>query len=154
MGKIKIIVVGKTKDDFTNAAIKEFTKRLSRFCDLEIVEVKASKFLDNIEKAKNEESQRILAKLDKNALNISLDEQGKQFSSVEFANFIGTQLNQGRHLTFIIGGAYGLNEDVKSMSQKTISLSKMTFTHQMVRVIFLEQIYRAFCINTNKSYHH
>ncbi len=154
MGKIKIIVVGKIKDQYLQSGINEFLKRLKAFCELEIIEIKASKFLDNTKKAKDEENQKIIDKLKKDDFIIALDEKGKEFHSIDFSNFLSQKLDVGTHLTFVIGGAYGLNEELKLRANQLISLSKMTFTHQMVRLIFLEQIYRAFCIINNKKYHH
>ena len=156
--KIKIYAIGKIKDDFLKSGINEYLKRISAYSNIEIVEVADSKVKDNpnpsdIEKAKNEEGARVL-KLIKNDYLIGLDLNKKEFTSEEFANFLQSKLVEGgSSISFVIGGSYGLSDELKSRCNTSISLSKLTFLHQMTRLILLEQIYRAFKILNNETYH-
>lgn len=138
MLKIKLITVGKIKEKYVAEGINEFEKRLRPFCRIETVELKD----EGIAK----ESEKILRYIDNNAY--VLDAKGKQFSSEEFAGF----LKQNNELAFIIGGADGISEDVKKKA-KLISLSKMTFLHEMCRLFLIEQIYRGMMINNNRGYY-
>lgn len=153
---IKIIAVGKNKEVYTKEAIKEYEKRLSPFCSLSIVEVPAEQIFDESlnEKYKNIEAQKILQAIKPNSYVVTLEIQGKMLSSEEFANKLKNISNLGiNDITFIIGGANGLAESVSSIADFKLSFSKMTFTHQMIRVLLIEQIYRAFKINANEQYH-
>lgn len=138
--KIKIIAVGKIKERYLQEGINEFIKRLSSLADIEIIELKD----EGIKK----DSEKIMKYLNNNSF--ILDAKGKSFSSEEFADFI--KKNE-QPITFIIGGPDGISEEVKNKS-KLISLSKMTFTHEMTRLFFIEQIYRSFMIINNRSYYH
>lgn len=142
---IKIICVGKIKEAFYRDAIAEYIKRLSKYHKVEIVEVMDS----NI---KNEKD-LILKKIDKRDYIITMEIEGKQVSSVEFAGLIDKTLMNYGNITFIIGGSDGLDDEIKNLSNYKLSFSKMTFPHQLFRVILLEQIYRAFKILHNESYH-
>lgn len=142
---IKIICVGKIKESFYRDAIDEYMKRLSKYHKVEIIEVMDS----NI----NSEKELILKKIDKKDFVVTMEIEGKEISSVEFANFIDKTLMNYGNITFVIGGSAGLDNEVKSLSNYKLSFSKMTFPHQLFRVILLEQIYRSFKINNNESYH-
>ena len=157
--KIKIIAVGKIKENYLKEGIKEYLTRLSPYAKTEIIEVIDSKVKDNpnesdILKVINEEGERILSKIKNTDYVINLDLNKKEFDSVEFANFISKKMEEaGASLTFVIGGSYGLSNKVKERTNYAISLSKMTFLHQMTRLILLEQIYRSFKILNNETYH-
>lgn len=157
--KIRIIAIGKIKEDYLKAGINEYLTRLNPYAKTEIIEVMDSKVKDNpnesdITKVKNEEGQRVLSKIKNNDLVISLDLGKKEFDSVEFSKFLNDRLVEGgASVTFVIGGSYGLSDELKNRANYSISLSKMTFLHQMTRLILLEQIYRAFKILNNEIYH-
>ena len=156
--KIKIFCIGKIKEQYLKDGISEYVKRISSYASVEIIEVQDSKVKDNpndfdISKAKNEEGERVL-KLLKNDYLIGLDMNKKEFISEEFAEFLQSKLVEGgSSLSFVIGGSYGLSDDLKKRCNTSISLSKMTFLHQMTRLILLEQIYRGFKILNNETYH-
>ena len=156
MIKIKIVCVGKIKEEYFVNAVKEYEKRLSRFCQFEIKEIKEENFNDNPTKSQidliiNREGENILKEIKGEAY--LLDIQGKEFSSVEFSNLLKEDINKGSEITFIIGGSYGVSEKVKSTVTKKISFSKMTFPHTMFRVMLVEQIYRAYTIINGAKYH-
>ena len=158
MIKINIICVGKIKEQYLKEAISEYSKRLSKYCNLNIIELPDKKIPDktneNIEKQiKDLESKDILLHLPKESYNICLDLKGKEYSSVEFANLLNEISLTNSTITYIIGGSLGFNEQVKNTCNKSICFSKMTFPHQLIRVFLLEQIYRAFKINNNETYH-
>lgn len=156
--KIKIYCIGKIKEQYLKDGINEYLKRISPYSNIEIVEVIDSKVKDNpnasdIKKAKDEEGERVL-KLIKNDLLIALDMNKKELLSEEFADFISKKMIEGgSSISFVIGGSYGLSDTLKERCNYSISLSKMTFLHQMTRLILLEQIYRAFKILNNETYH-
>ena len=155
---IKIYCIGKIKEQYLKDGIAEYLKRLSPYAKTEIIEVMDSKVKDNpndfdITKAKNEEGDRVL-KLIKNDYLIGLDLNKKEFTSEEFAEFIEQKFVEGgSSISFVIGGSYGLSENLKKRCNSSISLSKLTYLHQMTRLILLEQIYRAFKILNNETYH-
>jgi len=156
--KIKIYCIGKIKEQYLKDGINEYLKRISAYSNVEIVEVADSKVRDNpnasdIEKAKNEEGERVL-KLVKTDYLIGLDLNKKELTSEEFASFLQNKLLEGgSNVSFVIGGSYGLSDALKERCNTSISLSKLTFLHQMTRLILLEQIYRAFKILNNETYH-
>ena len=153
---IKFVVVGKIKENYLKEAIKEYEKRLSSFCSFSIVEVNAEQILDEsmCEKYKELEADRILQQIKPDSYVITLEILGKTFSSEQFAEKIKEISNEGiNDLVFIIGGANGLHQKVSAISKLKLSFSKMTFTHQMIRLLLIEQIYRAFKINNNEKYH-
>lgn len=158
MHKITFIQVGKTKDRYIDEGVAEFAKRLSRYADLEILTVTEGKFLNTsmIEREKKEESLRIKHLIhDKEGYLFYLDVAGRSFSSEEFSGILQDYIYEGTHIYFLIGGAYGIDEEVLGTYIKMrISLSKMTFTHQLVRLLFFEQLYRAFSIMRGSEYHH
>ena len=149
---IKIICVGKIKEKYLNDAIEEYKKRLSKYTKLEIIEVSD---IDNPSKdiVLLKEKELIEKYIDIRDFVITLEIEGNMLSSVELANKIDNIFNNSSTITFIIGGSYGLHKDIKNRSNYKLSFSKMTFPHQLFRVILLEQIYRVFKINNNESYH-
>lgn len=147
---IKIVCVGKIKEKFLSLAISEYLKRLSKYTKIDIVQVADEA---NAEKALKVEGEKILSKIKPDEYVIALDISGESISSIEFAKKIDNVFNSYSKLTFVIGGSYGLSTQVKKRSNYLLSFSKMTFPHQMFRVILLEQIYRAYKINNNESYH-
>ena len=156
--KIKIYCIGKIKDQYLKDGVNEYIKRISAYASVEIIEVADLKVKDNpnssdIEKAKNEEGERVLKQL-KNDYLIGLDLNKKEPTSEEFAEFLHSKLVEGgSNISFVIGGSYGLSDSLKQRCNSSISLSKLTFLHQMTRLILLEQIYRAFKILNNETYH-
>ena len=155
MIKIKIICVGKIKETYLNSGISEYLKRLSGYCNVEIIEVKDEKISNNTsdEKIKEIESTRILEKIDDKDYVILLDLKGKQLSSVELASKMDSLISQGiGNYAFVVGGSLGVSETLQKKADFLISFSRLTFTHQMVRLLLLEQIYRAFKINNNETY--
>lgn len=155
--KIKLLLIGKTKKDFLIEGEKEYEKRLGKYISFSeevIPELKIKSSL-SFEEVKKREGELILKKIDSTDFVVLLDENGKEYNSVEFSNFIDKKLNMGtRNLVFIVGGAYGFSNDVYQRGNQKIALSKMTFSHQMVRMIFKEQLYRAYTILNNEPYHH
>ncbi|MBU5294433.1 23S rRNA (pseudouridine(1915)-N(3))-methyltransferase RlmH [Anaerosalibacter bizertensis] len=156
---IIIIGVGKIKEKFMQEGIKEYSKRLSRYCKLKILEVADESTPENlsekgIEIIKEKEGKRILSKISNNSYIISLDIKGKNFSSEEFSKKIeDIALGGTNDITFIIGGSLGLSEEILNKSNLKLSFSKMTFPHQLMRMILLEQIYRGFRIMKGEPYH-
>lgn len=157
--KITLITVGKIKETYLKQAIAEYTKRLGKYCKLEIVEVAdektpdhASAMMENVIRAK--EAERILKHVKEDAYVITLEIDGTQLSSEELAEKIEKLGVQGiSHIVFIIGGSIGLGEEVLQKSDYALSFSKMTFPHQLMRVILLEQIYRSYRIMSGEPYH-
>lgn len=157
--KIKLYVIGKIKEPYLRSGIEEYLTRLTPYVKLEIIEVKDESIRENpsekeIEIAKNNEGERVLKLIKNNEYLIALDLNKKQLKSEEFADFLMQKLEEnGSTISFAIGGSYGLSEALKSRSNYSLSISNMTFTHQMTRLILLEQIYRAFKIINNETYH-
>ncbi|WP_029321486.1 23S rRNA (pseudouridine(1915)-N(3))-methyltransferase RlmH [Butyrivibrio sp. AE3004] len=156
---IDILCVGKIKEKYWNEAILEYSKRLSRYCRLNIIEVQDEKTPDNAPEAiekqiKEKEGERILKNMDSKALKFALAIDGKNFSSPGFADMIEKESVMGiSKMQFIIGGSLGLSDEVLKTCDKKLSFSAMTFPHQMMRVILLEQIYRAYRIINGEPYH-
>jgi 23S rRNA (pseudouridine1915-N3)-methyltransferase len=155
--KISLITVGKTNFGWVEQAVEMYGKRIKKYISLEIkyiLDVKNTKNMTS-EIQKNKEGELILSMLDSKDNVILLDEQGEEYSSVEFAGFISSKmLASTKSLVFVIGGAYGFAQDVYKRANGKLSLSKMTFSHQSVRLIFAEQLYRAFTIINGEPYHH
>ena len=157
--KITLITVGKIKEKYFTDAIAEYAKRLSRYCKLEIIEVADEKTPDGASEAlenqiKEKEGERILSKVPDSAYVVALAIEGKQLSSEELADKMEKwNVNGVSHLVFIIGGSLGLTPKVLNRADFKLSFSKMTFPHQLMRVILLEQIYRSFRIRNNEPYH-
>ena len=148
---IKILTVGKIKEKYLEDAIKEYVKRLSKYTKVDIIEVPDENF--DINKTLEKEKQSILSKISEKDYIITLDIDGENLSSEEFAKKINNTFLNYSDILFIIGGSYGLHPDIKKMSNYKLSFSKMTFPHQLFRVMLLEQIYRAYKINNNETYH-
>ncbi|MBE6779411.1 MAG: 23S rRNA (pseudouridine(1915)-N(3))-methyltransferase RlmH [Ruminococcaceae bacterium] len=158
MIKVTLIALGRLKEKYLREAVSEYTKRLSRYCDLEIIELEPVKLPDSpsksqIDAALLREAEMIIKKIPKNCDVYPLCVEGKQLSSEEFAEKVDDLSQQGRGIVFIIGSSYGLSETVKATAKMRFSLSKMTFPHQLFRVMLLEQVYRAFKINEGSTYH-
>jgi len=155
--RYKLITVGKTQKSFLIEGENEYLKRLGKYIQFEKIElpdIKNARKMSEIE-IKREEGKLILSKIEKSSLIVLLDEQGKEFTSKAFASWLQDEMNRGhKMITFVIGGAYGFSEEVYSAAHKKISLSKMTLSHQMIRMFFIEQVYRAFTILNNEPYHH
>lgn len=158
--KITIIAVGKIKEKYLTMGIAEFIKRLTPYCRLSILEVDEERMPENpsdAEKAKvlTKEGERMLKHVKEGTYLIILDVVGKQASSEELAEKINALGVSGKSdITFIIGGAFGLSPDLLKAASERLSFSKMTFTHQMIRLLLVEQIYRTFKINRGENYHH
>ena len=157
---IKIIAVGKIKEKFYKEAIDEYLKRMQAYNRLEIIEVAdemAAETLSEkeLEQVKEKEGERILGKISKEDYVVSLEILGKQMDSIEFAKFIENEMAEGfgRNLVFIIGGSNGLAKEVSQRSNKKLSFGKMTYPHQLMRVILTEQVYRAYRIINGHPYH-
>lgn len=159
MLSIDIICIGKIKEIFFKDAITEYSKRLSKYCNLNIIELSDEKLpskLNNkiINSIKDSEGKKILSHLKKDSYKICLDLNGKQYSSEEFSSKIDSiALNYNSSITFIIGGTLGLSEGVLNIADEKICFSKMTFPHQLIRVFLVEQLFRAFKISNNETYH-
>ena len=158
MIKVTLIALGKLKESYLREAVLEYTKRLSRYCDLDIIELEPIKLPDapskaQIDAALEKEAEMIIKKIPKNCDVYPLCVEGKQFSSEELAEKVAELSQQGRGIALIIGSSYGLSEQVKAIAKTRLSLSKMTFPHQLFRVMLLEQVYRAFKINEGSTYH-
>lgn len=157
--KITLICVGKLKENYFTQAVSEYSKRLSRYAKLEIIEVADEKTPDGASEAeelriKNTEGEKILRQVKEGSYLLALAIEGKMYDSVEFAEQLEKlRINGNSHLTFVIGGSLGLSEEVLRRAQGLISFSKMTFPHQLMRVILLEQIYRAYRITAGEPYH-
>lgn len=154
--KIKIITVGKTRQKFWQLAEREYSKRINRYIHLKqiVVEEASLNSLKNVELVWQREQKAILEKIDSGEYLIILDKRGKQISSEALAQFLQKKMIQGvRSLTFVIGGSLGFSEDFLRNAHLVLSLSKMTFPHEMAKVILLEQLYRAFSILKGEKYH-
>ncbi len=156
--KIKIISIGKKIDKYLRIGIDEYSKRIEPYCNVALIELddvgvkKDSEF--EIENAKKIEGEKILKNIKNNDYVIALDLNKKELDSMQFSTFLIKTLEiSGASITFVIGGSYGLSDEVKARANESISLSKMTFLHHMSRLILLEQIYRAFKIYNNEVYH-
>jgi len=152
--KIHIIQIGKTKDKNIAELVSEYIKRTSPYAKVEFRTLNEEKLTSSKTKEKiiQIEGEKILKNISSDFI-VALDETGKQFGSIDFAGIIKKQKDVGQKITFIIGGAFGLSNDVKAKANLTLSLSKMTFTHEMVRLFLMEQVYRAFSIIAGKGYH-
>lgn len=157
--KITIACVGKIKEKYLTAGIEEFTKRLTPFCKLETLSINEEKMPDNPAPAEKQqvlerETQRLLAVIPANSYVILLDVIGKQLSSPELAAKLDALALAGHsHITFVVGGAFGYTDALRQRADLALSFSKMTFTHQMIRLLLIEQIYRAFKISRGEKYH-
>ena len=154
--KITLLAIGKTNTAEIRNIVDDYSRRINRYIKFEAVYIENNqqKYSDN-EKQKIKEGEHILKKLQSGDYLILLDERGKEFNSVQFAEQLNLLFNQSiKNICFVIGGAYGFSEEVYARSNTKISLSRMTFSHQIIRAIFTEQLYRAFTIINNEPYHH
>lgn len=155
--KIKLLAVGKTDDKNLNQLIELYQNRLKHYVKFEIEIIPDIKNAKNLSEAqqKEKEGDLILSKLQNTDQLILLDDKGKQYTSIEFSSFLQKKMNSGiKQLVLIIGGPYGFSEAVYKKASGKLSLSKMTFSHQMIRLFIVEQIYRGFTILRNEPYHH
>jgi len=155
--KIKLIVIGKNKEEYVKSGIDLYLNKLKHYIDFELKLIPDLKIRNSIDEnqIKSEEAKQILKETNQNDFIILLDENGKELNSINFSINIQKKLNAGiKSLVFIIGGSYGFDPSLKSVAKELISLSKLTFNHQLVRLIFLEQLYRSFTIIKNEKYHH
>ena len=155
---INIICIGKIKESYLKDAINEYSKRLSKYCSLNIIELADKPIPDTSNETidmqiKQAESNDIINHISKDSYKICLDLTGKQYTSEEFANKITNISLENSTIDLIIGGSLGMTDELKNLCNEKISFSKMTFPHQLFRVILLEQLYRAFKINNNEKYH-
>ena len=156
---ITVISVGKIKEKYLKLGIEEFSKRLSKYCKLDMIELDDEKCPENLsdkdmEIVKSKEGNKILSKIKNNSYVIALAIDGKNLSSEELASTISNLAVRGNsHVTFVIGGSLGLSSEVLKRADYKLSFSKMTFPHQLMKLILLEQVYRAFRINNNEPYH-
>lgn len=156
---IKVVCVGRIKEKYIQDGIREFSKRLSRYCNLDIIEINDEKAPENLsekemEIVKSKEGEKVLGKIPQNAYVISLVIEGKQLTSEDLAGQIENLMVSGTSdICFVIGGSLGLSNDVINRSNYKLSFSKMTFPHQLMRLILLEQIYRGFRIMKGEPYH-
>lgn len=158
MLNIQIICIGKLKETYLKSAIDEYSKRLSRFCKLEILELTDEKIPDKLntslsDEIKSKECENIIRHIKKDSYIIALDLKGKEFSSEEFSSVIENISMLSSNLTFIIGGSLGLTNELLNICHQKICFSKMTFPHQLIRVFLLEQLFRAFKISNGETYH-
>ena len=159
MVTINILCVGKIKEKFLKDAIDEYSKRLSKYCNLNICEVVDSKVPDKvndnlIKQIKDEEGTRMINQLKKDTYLICLDLKGKEYSSIEFSEKISKLTLEGNsNITFVIGGTLGIGDEVLSLAKEKICFSKMTFPHQLIRVFLMEQLFRGFKIANGETYH-
>ena len=156
---IDIVCIGKIKENYLKEAVSEYSKRLSKYCVLNIIELNdeslPTKLNDSLSfEIKNKESNSILSHIKKDSYIIALDLKGKSYSSEEFSNKIENLSITNSHITFLIGGSLGMTEELLNKSNELICFSKMTFPHQLIRVFLLEQLFRAFKISHNENYHH
>ena len=155
--KLKLLVIGKTDADYVKKGIEIYSNRLKHYCPFKLIEIpdiKNSKNLSEKEQ-KEKEGDVILSKLENADWLIILDENGKENNSVEFSNLLQKRMNQGlKNLIFVVGGPYGFSEKVYQRANEKLALSRMTFSHQMIRLFFVEQLYRGFTILKGEPYHH
>lgn len=154
---IKLLAIGKTDNKSLQTLIDDYTKRLSFYIKFELEIIPDIKNVKNLSESqqKEKEGELILAKLTPTDQLILLDENGSTFSSMKFADYLQKKMNSGvKTLVFVIGGPYGFSDEIYKKAQGKISLSEMTFSHQMVRLFFIEQLYRGFTILRNEPYHH
>ena len=158
MIKLTFITIGKLKEKYLRDAVDEYAKRLSRYCKLDIVELNPISLSEKpshseIEAALSKEAEMIEKRIPENSVVTALCIEGKGNTSEQFAEFVDKNINSGKNMCFIIGSSYGLSDIVKQKADLKLSLSKMTFPHQLFRVMMLEQVYRAFKINEGGTYH-
>ena len=156
MTKIVLITVGKTTQRYVEEAVQEYVKRLKFYISFEISVIPELKDIKNtpISIQKQKEGELILKKLQESDEVILLDEKGNEYTSTAFAGFMEKKLSTSKRIVFVIGGPFGFSPDMYKRANTTLSFSKMTFSHQIIRIIFAEQLYRCFTIIRGESYHH
>lgn len=155
--KISLIAVGKTEDKYLIEGIEKYLNRLKHYIGFNLSIIPELKNTKNLTEAqqKTKEAELILKQLNNSDVLVLLDEKGKKYTSVQFSQYINKQMiGSVQHLVFVIGGPYGFDESIYKRANSSVSLSEMTFSHQMVRLFFVEQLYRAFTILKNEPYHH
>jgi 23S rRNA (pseudouridine1915-N3)-methyltransferase len=155
--KIRLLVTGKTEDSFIKTGIREYVSRINHYIPFEIVEIQSLKNTSNLTIAEQKAQEAVLIKKQIHPGNILvlLDEHGKELTSIGFATFLNRLfLTGGKTIVFLVGGPYGFDESLRKSADHILSLSRMTFSHQMVRLFFTEQFYRAMTILRGESYHH
>jgi 23S rRNA (pseudouridine1915-N3)-methyltransferase len=155
--KIKFIVVGKTDHDYLKKGIEEYEYRIKHYISYEYLALQMTKGSTNkiVNTIKLKESEKLLKEIKSSDFVVLLDENGKELCSLEFAEFLKRKFNSSiKTLVFIIGGPFGFDDSIKRRADYTLSISQMTFPHQMIRLFFVEQLYRALTIINNESYHH
>lgn len=155
--KIVLIVIGKTTESYFKKSEEEYLKRLKKYIKLDYItipDIKNTKKLSELEQ-KKQEGEKIISKIPSGSHLVLLDDKGMEKSSMQFSSYIEKKMVHGtKNLVFIIGGPYGFSEEIYATAKEKLSLSKLTFSHQMIRTIFFEQIYRCFTIMNNEPYHH
>ncbi len=156
---IDIVCIGKIRETYLKDAISEYSKRLSKYCVLNIIELPDEKLPTKLNNSleleiKQKESKSILSHIKKDSYVISLDLQGKSYTSEEFSDKIQSISHQNSHITFLIGGTLGMSKELLLNAEESICFSKMTFPHPLIRVFLLEQLFRAFKIANGETYHH
>ena len=155
--KIELFVVGKTNHNYLSPGIEDYLKRINRYIQFSIRCISDAKNTKNLsqQQQKNAEGQNILVAIENSDYVVLLDEHGKEYKSIEFASLIDKKMQTvAKRLVFVVGGPYGFSEDVYKRANEKISLSKMTFPHDLIRLVFVEQLYRAFSILNHEPYHH
>ena len=155
--RLALFQIGKTSLNYINKGVEEYSKRINNYMPFELITLPDERYTksQSIENLKIKEGKTIISKIKKTDYVILLDEKGKQFNSKEFSGFINNKIQISKQqIIFIIGGAYGFSDETYKIADEKIALSKMTFPHQLIRLIFLEQLYRAFTILNNEPYHH
>ena len=155
--KIALLQTGKTTEKYVNEGVELYSARIRKYSGFEVITIPEMKNIRNMppEEVKIREGKRVLRSIDKNDFVVLLDEKGKELRTVEFARWIEKQsMLSGKRIVFIIGGPWGFSQEVREIAGFTLSLSRMTFPHQLVRILFLEQLYRALTIIKGESYHH
>ncbi len=154
--KIKLIVVGNTDESYLQKGQEKYLDKLKHYISFEMIVLKDVKVgkKNDVKIQKQEEAKMILSKVSASDILILLDENGNEYNSIQFSSFIQKRLNSGNDLIFVIGGPFGFSDEMYQRADFKLSLSKMTFSHQMVRLFFVEQLYRAFSILKGEKYHH
>jgi len=154
--KIKLLIIGKTDEGYLQEGISKYIGRLKHYCQLEVIELKDVKVgkKTNVDLQKEEEGKLLLDRIKPNDFVLLLDENGKSFNSVELSSYLQKLMNSGNDIVFIIGGPFGFSKRIYERANGKLALSKLTFSHQMVRLFFVEQLYRSFTILKGEKYHH
>lgn len=152
--KITILTVGNLKTEALKTLEREYLKRLGPYAKVEMIAVKEGRSALTRDLIKQEEAKNIMAKIPSKSFIVVMDEKGRSFDSVEFSQLLNKTASQGHHICFIIGGCYGLAEEVVKAGKLVLSFSAFTFTHEMVKILLLEQLYRSYTILNNKTYHY